>query len=129
MNKLSDRSADHATDVFEPGAIPAIDSAARARLVNRTHRVVRERAQTLQSRRSRVRSLWIPMVVCAVLLLASSVAVWTMLDQYELAPTGIPDASAQMMVMLLWFLPVSAALLAMVWFRKTRSQSGDEFTR
>ena len=102
---------------------------ARASAVNRTHRVVRERARLIKSARSRARSLWIPMVVCAVLLVLSVLAVWTMLDQYELSPTGIPDASDQMLVMLLWFLPVSAALLAMVWFRRTRAQTGGEFRR
>ena len=101
--------------------------AARASVVNRTHRVVRERARLLEKRRSRVRSLWIPMAVCATLLIMSASAVWSMMDQYELAPTGIPDASDQMLVMLLWFLPASAALLAMVWFRRGRSRPGDEF--
>ena len=100
---------------------------ARASAVNRTHRVVRERARLIKSARGRARSLWIPMAVCAVLLVISVLAVWTMLDQYEISPTGIPDASDQMLVMLLWFLPASAALLAMVWFRRTRTQPGDEF--
>ena len=103
--------------------------AARASVVNRTHRVVRERARLLEKRRSRVRSLWIPMAVCATLLIMSASAVWSMMDQYELAPTGIPDASDQMLVMLLWFLPASAALLAMVWFRRGLSRPGDEFRR
>ncbi len=56
----------------------------------------------------------------------SSHAVWSLLDQYELAPTGIPDASNQMLVFLLWFLPVTAALLAAAWVRRTRSRSQAE---
>jgi hypothetical protein len=95
-------------------------------MVNRTHRVVRERAQLMKARRSRVRSLWIPMIVCSALLMILCSAVWSVLDQYELAPTGVPDSGDQMMVLLLWFFPVSAAVLAMVWFRRTRDQVEDE---
>jgi hypothetical protein len=74
----------------------------------------------MQARRSKVRSLWIPMLVCSALVIILCTGVWTILDEYELVPTGIPDASQQILVLLLWFLPLSAALLAMVWFRRTR---------
>ena len=57
-------------------------------------------------------------------------AVWTLLDEYEITPTGIPDASGQFLVLLLWFLPVSMALLSMVWFRRVRTKrSSREFMR
>ena len=101
---------------------------ARAEVVNRTHRVVRERARTLAVRRQRGRTLWIPLAVCSVLLLIISAAVWNVFDQYEVSPTGIPDASAQMLVLLLWFLPVSALLLVMVWFRRARISGGNDLT-
>ena len=104
----------------------SLDSPASALMVNRTHRVVRERAQLLKARRSRIRSLWIPMIVCSALLIILCSAVWSVLDQYELVPTGVPDSGDQMLVLLLWFFPVSAAVLAMVWFRRTRDQAKDE---
>lgn len=69
------------------------------------------------------------MGLCAILLVMSATAVWSMLDEYEIAPTGIPDASDQMLVFLLWFLPASAALLAMIWSRRSQSQAGEESTR
>ena len=103
-------------------------SGARAEVVNRTHRVVRERARTIAVRRQHGRTLWIPLAVCSVLLLIISAAVWNVFDQYEVAPTGIPDASAQMLVLLLWFLPVSALLLVMVWFRRARIAAGNDPT-
>ena len=93
-------------------------TAARAQLVNRTHRIVRERAQLLKSRRSRGRSLWIPMAVSAAFLVILCTAIWSLLDQYELAPTGIPDASDQIFIFLLWFFPVTAAILALAWARR-----------
>ncbi len=93
--------------------------AASARLVNRTHRIVRERAQSLRSQRSRGRSLWIPMAVSAAFLLILCTAIWSLLDQYEIAPTGIPDASSQIFIFLLWFFPASAAILALAWSRRT----------
>ena len=94
---------------------------ARAQLVNRTHRVVRERAQSIQSRRSRDRSLWIPMAVCAAFVLILCTAVWSLLDQYELTPTGIPDASSQIFIFLLWFFPVTAAILALAWAHRAHT--------
>jgi protein-S-isoprenylcysteine O-methyltransferase Ste14 len=103
-------------------SLASINVGARASLVNRTRRVVQERAKAMSARRSRVRSLWIPLAVCASLLVILVTAVWSTLDQYELNPTGMPDASDQFVVLLLWFLPVSGALLAMVWVRRTHNK-------
>ncbi len=93
-------------------------TAARVELVNRTHRIVRERAQALKSQRSLGRSLWIPMAISAAFVLILSTAIWSLLDQYDLAPTGIPDASSQIFIFLVWFFPVSAAILALAWARR-----------
>ena len=100
---------------------------ASAAIVNRTHRIVRERARSMQARRSTVRSLWVPLAMCSGLLLVICTAIWTILDEYESSPTGIPDASQQMFVLIMWFLPLSAVLLAMVWFKRTgtRAESGN----
>ena len=108
---------------------PETTASSEAAVINRTHRVVRERAQLLQARRTRDRTLWIPLVVCAALVVMCSHAFWSLLDQYEISPSGIPDASDQMLVFLLWFLPVTAALLAAVWFRKTRPRVSSETLR
>jgi hypothetical protein len=114
----------------ETTPMPKLSAAARASLVNRTHRVVRERAQVMADRRSKIRSLWLPLAVCSGLLVILCTAVWNLLDEYELTPTGIPDASDQFLVLLLWFLPVSMALLTMVWFRHIRGKrSSGEFMR
>ena len=107
---------------LEPEAFSNGNStAARAKLVNRTHRIVRERAQSLESRRLRGRSLWIPMAICAAFLLILCTAIWSLLDQYDLSPTGIPDASSQIFVFLLWFLPISAAILALAWAHRAHT--------
>lgn len=102
---------------------PYTTSTAPAALVNRTRRVISERARDLQRRRRSLQVLAIPLAVCAALVLMSSHAVWSLLDQYELSPDGIPDASEQMLVFLLWFLPITAALLAAAWFRRARSRT------
>ena len=111
------------------GELPKLSAAARATLVNRTHRVIRERALSLNVRRNRMRSLWIPMLVCAAFIVLIATAVWNLLDQYEITPTGIPDASSQMLVFMVLFFPVSAALLAMIWYRRTRLVSGSDQAR
>lgn len=111
-----------------PG-LPKINVAAKASMVNRTHRVVRERARMLEARRSRIRSLWIPLTVSSVFLLLICSAVWTVLDGYELIPIGVPDSSDQFLVLALWFFPLSMALLVTVWFRRMRKRSGGETMR
>ncbi len=120
--QISERDA----GFFARSALSRINTSAQSSRVNRTHRVVRERAQTIAARRDRQRSLWVPMAVCSALVLIICTAVWSVLDQYEIAPTGVPDSSDQFLVLGLWFFPVSMALLAMVWFRRTRKRSGSE---
>lgn len=97
---------------------------ARARVVNRTRRVVRQQALNMQERRSRSRGLWAPLAVVSVLLLAICYAFWRVLDGYELTPTGIPDASDQLMILLLWVLPVTAFVLGAVWVKRGRARAG-----
>ena len=96
---------------------------ARASLVNRTHRVVRERAEGMQQRRAQQRSVWFPMGLCAGFVVILCTAIWSLLDQYDLSPTGIPDASNQMLVVLLWFLPVSGVILALVLGQRLRNEA------
>ncbi|MEO6815336.1 MAG: hypothetical protein ABI177_01440 [Edaphobacter sp.] len=109
--------------------LPKINVAAKASMVNRTHRVVRERAKMLQARRSRIRSLWIPLAVSSMFLVLICTAVWTVLDGYELIPIGVPDSSDQFLVLALWFFPVSMALLVTIWFRRMRKRSDGERMR
>lgn len=103
-----------------------LHGAARAHVVNRTHRVVREQALTMREHRSRKRSLWAPIIICSSLLLIICYAVWGMMDGYDLTPTGIPDASDQLLIFMLWSLPVTAVLLGLVWFRRGRSRANGE---
>jgi protein-S-isoprenylcysteine O-methyltransferase Ste14 len=97
-------------------------TAARASVVNRTHRVVRERATTMAARRSRVRGLWIPLAICSSLLIILCTGVWSALEAYDATPSGVPEASNQFLVLCLWFLPVSLALLAVVLFHRARKR-------
>ena len=90
----------------------------RSSVVNRTHRVVRERAKMLAIRRSRIRSLWIPLAICSSLFVIICTAVWSVLNAYDLTQSGLPDASNQFLILCLWFFPVSMALLALVLFRR-----------
>lgn len=106
-----------------------LHGAARAQVVNRTHRVVREQALTMREERSRKRSLWVPVIICSSMLLIICYAVWGMLDGYDVTPTGIPDASDQMIIFLLWSLPVTAFVLGLVWIRRGRNRANNEVTR
>ena len=121
MNELIDGAMDREKALARE-AIRSLGAGAHVSVVNRTHRVVRARAAQMSARRNQVRSLWLPLIVCASMLMVVVTAVWTMLDQYELNPIGMPDASDQYAVLLFWFLPVTAALLAMVWLRRTQGR-------
>lgn len=106
------------------GAVMA--TGARSVVVNRTHRVVREQAISMREQKSKSRSLWVPLAISSILVVAICYAIWGMLDGYDLTPNGIPDASDQLMILLLWSLPVTAAILGMVWFKRARTRSDSE---
>ncbi len=99
---------------------------ARGRMVNRTHRVVREQALSMREQRSKSRSLWVPVTISSILLVTICYAIWGVLDGYDLTPNGIPDASDQLMVLLAWSLPVTAAVLGLVWLKRARGRSDHE---
>lgn len=119
--------------VFVRTEMGSLNAAARAGVVNRTHRVVRERAQVMQARRSHVRSLLVPLVLCSALLTLAVAAVWTGMYQYqaseaaEMVQSDVAtlDANNHLLVALLWFVPVSLALLAAIWGRHLKSGRGE----
>lgn len=106
-------------------ALPAM---ARSSVVNRTRRVVHDEALQMKEKRNRSRSLWVPLSICSALLLVICYAIWGTMAGYDLTPSSIPDASDQMLLLLLlWSLPVTAVVLGFVWFRRGRGsheQSG-----
>jgi hypothetical protein len=126
MSDALEKSMSQDASSFVRAAMNDANAPARASVVNRTHRVVRERAKTIAARRSRVRSLWIPLAVCSSLLIIISTAVWSALDQYDVTPSGVPDASNQFLVLCLWFLPVSLVLLAVVLFQRARKREATQ---
>jgi hypothetical protein len=121
-------------------ALGSVGTAARASVVNRTHRVVRQRAQVMQARRSHVRGLMVPLIICSVLLILTAVAVWSGLYQYQaaeaaeavqadVAALAASDANNHFLVMLLWFVPVSVVLLGTLLIRRTRHSASRETVR
>lgn len=102
-----------------------IQNAARARVVNRTHRIVREQALTMRAQREQKRNLWVPLAICSSLLMVICYAIWAVMDGYDLTPNGVPDASDQVLIFLLWSLPVTLFVLALLWFRRGRGRFGN----
>jgi len=126
MNREMDLESNEST--MQPRWSPAnsaTGAVAAAAMVNRTHRVVRERAKSMRARRSTMRSLWIPLTVSASMLAVLAVAVWTAFEEYEVSPAGLPDAS-QTLVLMGWSLPITGMVLAVVWFRRSNSRTDNE---
>jgi cytochrome bd-type quinol oxidase subunit 2 len=116
---------------FARAAVRAVPVGARGVVVNRTHRVVRERAKAMQERRSRARSLMAPLLICSALLILSILAVWTGMFQYQAVEADVTalsasDLSDHALVALMWFVPVSLALFAAVFARRSRKNREDE---
>ena len=109
-------------------SLPAHDSShgARAVVVNRTHRVVREQALSMQEQKEKSRSLWVPLVFFSGLMMMICYGIWATLDSYDFAPNGVPDASDQLLLFLLWSLPVTALVVGLVWFKRGRGRAGGE---
>jgi hypothetical protein len=99
-----------------------LHTAARASVVNRTHRVVREQALEMREIRQRTRSLWVPIGIFSVLLPLICFAIWTLMDAYDITPSGVPDASNQLLILLMWSLPLTILLCGLVWFRRQRNR-------
>lgn len=98
---------------------------ARASVVNRTHRVIRAEALTLQQQKQQKRSLWVPLLLFSALMTAICYAIWATLDAYDLVPNGVPDASDQLLLFLLWFVPITALVVFLVWFKRGRNRAGN----
>ncbi len=110
---------------------PSQNNGARAEVVSRTHRVVRQRAHAINSRREFARSLWIPLMLCSVLLLTLGYGGWTMMSPIDAGsdPAILSSEPGSLMpVLLMWFLPLTIAAGAVMWFRSVRS-SDDERRR
>ena len=118
-------------------ALAGLGTAARTGVVNRTHRVVRHRAKVIKARRTHVRGMMVPLILCSVLLLFTVAAVWSGLYQYQAAEAAeavqanvaAADANNHLLVALLWFVPVSFAVLGTFLFRRSRSGVDRETVR
>ncbi len=109
-------------------------SNARAAVVNRTHRVIRERATAMQARKRTVRDLMVPVAICCALLLVIATAVWAVVDEGLAGWEGGlwkrvmelgGDAGNSMSILLVWFLPVSVITAAIVLLRRNRNSNAD----
>ena len=136
MNSAFDPQFRNDSTDFARNALRGVPAVAHSGVVNRTHRVIRERAKVLQQKRNRERSLMVPVIICSVLLILSVLAVWTGLYQYEAVEaaeavqadvtTLATTDNNHFLVILLWFVPVSVAVLTTVWVRRSRNNADDE---
>jgi len=106
---------------IRPVEADSLSLGARSAVVNRTHRVVREQARVMREQRSRRRSLWAPVAICSTLLVIACYAIWSVMNLNDINADGVIDSSDQMFIVMVWLLPVSAAIFALVWMRRSRA--------
>ena len=121
----SRRPRDQEPDVAAAFRNTMTANGARGVVVNRTHRVVREQALNLQEQKQKSRSLWVPLTIFSILMIVICYATWGMMDGFDLTSNGIPDASYQLMILLMWSLPVTAVVLGLVWFKRARNRTDE----
>jgi hypothetical protein len=68
----------------------------------------------------------VPLVFFSAVMLMICYGIWATLDSYDYASNGIPDASDQMLLFVLWSLPVTALVVGLVWFKRGQGRSGSE---
>lgn len=115
--------------ISEDPRTPGLD--ARAAVVNRTHRVIRQRATAMRERKRTTRDLIVPFVVCSALLLFIAAAVLHVADESASDLASIwkrvvdlgADAGSEVSLLLLWFLPLSVITAAVVLLRRNRRPS------
>jgi len=119
--------------MFAPPALHA-----RAAIVNRTHRVVRERAQAMQARKRRVWDLVIPFLICSAVLWIIVHAILSVADH---STAGVEeglwqhvkdlgsDAGNNISLLLLWFVPLTVITAAIVLLRRSRASQRDDEVR
>jgi hypothetical protein len=112
---------------------PSFD--ARSAVVNRTRRVVRERAAAVQARKRTVRDLIVPFLICSALLVMIANAAWSIaedgLSEWE---SGVwkrilelgGDTGNSISILLVWFLPLSVLTAAIILLRRSRSADRDD---
>jgi cytochrome bd-type quinol oxidase subunit 2 len=108
---------------------PIASTTVRTSVVNRTHRVVRERARAMQAQRSRNRSLFAPILIASSLIIMIVSACWFMFDEYEMFADATTDARFHLPILLIWFLPVTGALLIVALVRRAKSGSASQENR
>jgi heme/copper-type cytochrome/quinol oxidase subunit 2 len=72
-----------------------------------------------------------PLAICSVLLILTCFAIWTGMYQYQAAEAAQTDVAAlatadttnHFVVVLLWFVPVTFAVLAAIWYRRWRTNA------
>ena len=104
---------------------------ARAAVVNRTRRIVRERAVAMQARKRTARNLVVPCIICSIVLVSIAVAVWSVADEgiagwedslwKRITELG-GDAGSTISILLVWFLPLSVISAAAVLLRRARTR-------
>lgn len=110
-------------------AMRGIPLAADAMQVGRTRRVVRERATLLQESRHQRRSLLLPLTIASAMIALLCYALWTGVAQYDVEEisgelTGMLRGGSQMMMLGMWFLPVTATAVIFAWLRRSKGNGG-----
>jgi|GEM_PF-1929374 len=93
-------------------------------VVGRTQRLVQARARDNQSQQRMLRSLLLPLLVCSAMVMMIAHSAWTVVQQWNtlLADNAetVAESGSPLLILTLWFLPLTMGVLVMIWFRRSR---------
>jgi len=126
---MSTQPVHNADELQARAAVRGIPLANDALHVGRTRRVVRERAMVMQESRRLGRSLLLPLTIASAMIVLLCYALWSGVAQYDVEEisgelAGVLRGGSQMMMLGMWFLPVTATALIFAWLRRSRGRSG-----
>ena len=115
---------------FVADVMHRVSAPANSAVVGRTQRVVRARMRDAQTQKRTLRAVLLPLAFCSAMIVLIVHSAWQMLLQFGSSTSlagmltdsvgSLPENSMTLVLLSLWFLPLSMGVMVMIWFRRSR---------
>jgi len=107
-------------------AMHHMDVGASHTVVGRTQRLMRERVRSNEMQKRSLRSLWLPLLVCSAMVMMIAHSAWALVEQWNVliedSAESFPANSTPLLILTLWFMPLTMGVLVMLWFQRGRKR-------